>query len=48
MDSDTEGAAVALDIAIVSKQKKKDSKWKERSSWVKPWLQRRAQLGVSA
>ena len=46
MDSNTEGAAVALVIAIVSKRKKKDSKRKERSSSVKSWLQRRAQLGA--
>ena len=36
MNSATEGAAVALDIAVDSKRKKKDSKRKERTSWVKP------------
>ena len=38
---------LALAIAIKS-QKKSQKKRKKRSTWVKPWLQRRKNLGVNS
>ena len=45
MDSDSECAAAAIDFAVLLKRRKK-SKRKKRSAWVKPWLQKRTQLGI--
>ena len=45
MDSDTElAAAAAIIIATISKRKK--GRRKPRTTWVKPWLQKRSQLGM--
>ncbi len=43
MESDTELAAVALNIAVILKRKEKR---KKRLNWVKPWLQKHLQLGM--
>ena len=43
MDSDTELAAAAIIVAIISKKKERR---RRRTTWVKPWLQRRSQLGM--
>ena len=45
MDSDSECAAAAIVFAVLLKRRKK-SKRKKRSAWVKPWLQKRTQLGI--
>ena len=47
MTSEMEVAAASLIVALVVK-KWKQQKWKRkvRSSWVKPWLKRRDELGV--
>ena len=43
MDSDIERAAAAIIIATISKRKN----WrKRRSTWLKPWLQKRSQIGM--
>ena len=41
VESDTEFAAAALIIAVILKRKRK-----KRSTWVKPWLQKRQNLGM--
>ena len=46
MDSDIECAAAAVLIAAILKKKKRNKKRKRRTVWVKPWLNRRNELGV--
>ena len=49
MDSELEStAAAAVAIAIIVKRRKIETCKKERSMWVKDWLKRRQDLGVSA
>ena len=43
MDSEEECAAAVIIIALLSKRKKRR---RNRSTWVKPWLGRRTELGV--
>ena len=40
-------AAATTVVAITSKRRKERKKRKTREHWVKPWLERRNQLGVS-
>ena len=44
--SDEETAAIAITVAMILKKKVQKRKRKKRSVWVKPYLQRRAQLGA--
>ena len=46
MDSEEDVAAAAIVIAIICKRREKRERKRNRSIWVKPWLQRRNELGV--
>ena len=46
MDSEEDVAAAAIVIAIICKRRRKRERKRNRSVWVKPWLQRRNELGV--
>ena len=46
MDRNMEGAAVAVLVFVIVKHRSASKKWKERSVWVRPWLQMHAHLGA--